>query len=617
MKFEELLDAFPDTPPPPTTEDPFIQVEWVVAQRAMQVPTPSGRENYRNALRYHLQFLAQSRGRSPATLRELWTVTTLIEFKRFLLEQTSLLSHSRVGVVSCLRASMREAVVLQLLPEFANAMMPAAKRETQTRKVYSGTELAAVLEVIRIEHQFTMAVLRGYVSTGEGRHPKATAPHGQRGTHPARAGYGWKVPANMRWYFENVLDCVPVQGGTTEGKKHRTFLHRAGLNHGGIRELYRSWGVTMRVDGYVLGPLVLQLQFLTGLNPFSLITLRADCMGQHRLLKTTYLNYRKMRSQGDMQLLLDLLNGVRNSLDVGDYVEDRVSLQREQAVLIERCIGRILKLTEGIRARADPELAKFLFIYESPGPKAMGEILHFDLGKVNQWCHRQVDAQNLKADDGTRLSFNLVRFRPTRLTEMAKQGKDYFEIQQYAGHEDILTTIDYIDEHTFESLADKETSRTLETIWSNKREFEATELAAPETSTDSEAPAQPYQTLMAKCKDVFKPPEHVRKLFDYQEGKGCPRQDMCLHCDNILVTESDLPLLAYHRGQVQRALSPESSTSLPHRKLYEKTLSVLNGVFDYEKSEFTPEQLDRAIEMAMDEDMVLDWLVYVATEDAQ
>jgi hypothetical protein len=156
----------------------------------------------------------------------------------------------------------------------------------------------------------------------------------------------------------------------------------------------------------------------------------------------------------------------------------------------------------------------------------------------------------------------------------------------------------------------------LETIWSNKREFEAKAPAAPDSPPDPEGPAQPYQTLMAKCKDVYKPPEQVRKLFDYQEGKGCPRQDMCLHCDNILVTESDLPLLAYHKGQVQRALSPESSTSLPHRKLYEKTLSVLNGVFDYEKSEFTPEQLDRAIEMAMDEDMVIDWLVYVATEDA-
>jgi hypothetical protein len=423
MKFEELLDAFPGTPPQPTNEEPFIQVEWVVAQRAMQVPSRAGRENYKSALRYHLQFLAQSRGRSPATLRELWTVTTLIEFKRFLLEQTSLRSHARVNVISSLRTSMREAVVLQLLPEFANATMPAPRRETQTHKVYSGTELAAVLEVIRTEHTFTLAVLRGYVPTGEGRHPKQKAARGQRGTHPSRAGYGWMVPANMRWYFENVLQCVPVQGGTPEGKEHRTFLHRAGLDHGGIRQLYRSWGVTMRVDGYVLGPLVLQLQFLTGLNPFSLITLRADCMGQHPLLKTTYLNYRKMRSQGDMQLLLDLLNGVRNSLDVGDYVEERVSLQREQAVLIERCIGRILKLTEGIRAKADPELAKFLFISESPGPKFMGAILHFDLGKVNEWCRRQVDAQNLKADDGTRLSFNLVRFRPTRLTEMAKQGR--------------------------------------------------------------------------------------------------------------------------------------------------------------------------------------------------
>jgi hypothetical protein len=422
----------------------------------------------------------------------------------------------------------------------------------------------------------------------------------------------------MRWYFENVLQCKPVQGGTAAGADHVKFLHHAGHIHGGMRELYRSWGVTCRIDGYVVGPLVLQLQYLTGLNPYSLITLKTDCLGRHPLLKTTYLSYRKLRSKGDMDLLLDLLNGVRNSLDIGDYVDDRAELHREHAVLVERCIDRILQLTAPIRARADPELAKYLFIYECPGPKMMGAILHFDLAKVNKWCHRQVDAQNLKAEDsGERLSFNLVRFRPTRLTEMAKQGKDYFEIQQFAGHEDILTTIDYIDEHTFGQLADKETAQALETIWRNKREYEAKEEKARKRVIPiqtSESPA-PTKTLMCDCKDIFNPPEHVRKLFEYVEGQACPRQDMCLFCDQNIVTEKDLPVIAYYRGQVQRALSPESSTDLPNRKVYQKTLKLLNQILDVETSEFTPEQIEKAIEMSLDVDMVIDSLVYVATED--
>lgn len=614
MRPQDILDAYPGAPPEPTADDPFVQVKWIFAQRAASVPTQDGKANYDQALKHHLIFLEETFGRRPATLKELWSITTLIEFKSWVSSpQCTLRSHSRVGVVSCLRNCLQEAVELECIAEFADTKMPAAWRETPAHKAYSARELYEVLEVIRAEHAFTLTVLRGYTPTGKGRHPADMPPRGQRGSRPSTQGYGWKVLENMQWYFENVLNCVPVRGGTPEGKEHRKFLHKASILHGGVRELYRSWGVTACVDEHVIAPLVIQLGYLTGLNPYSLITLKVDCLGKHALLQTTYLSYRKMRSSGDKRLLLDLLNGVRGTLEFGDYVEDRAVLHREQAVLIERCIERILRATEAFRRRAPAHLAEFLFIYESSGRPTAGQVLLFDLKKVSKWCRKKVVEKNLRADDGTRLAFNLVRFRPTRLTEMARQGKDYFEIQMYAGHEQLETTIGYIEEHMFASLADKETSSRLQKIWQNKREYEAQQ-ESKEKSRKVIA-IEPYETLMCKCKNVYDPPKWVRELPTYREGEGCGQHNICLFCDNILLTVDDLPYIAYYRGQVQRALSPQSTTSVPNRKLYQKTLNILDQIFDPETSDFTPEQIERAIEMSLDVDLVIDSLVYVATEE--
>jgi hypothetical protein len=376
--------------------------------------------------------------------------------------------------------------------------------------------------------------------------------------------------------------------------------------------MYRSWGLTVSVDEHVLAPLVVQLQYLTGLNPYSLITLQVDCLREHALVGTKYIAYRKLRSGGDKELLLDLLKGVGNSLDIGDYVEQSANLAVEQAVLIERCIQRVLALTASIRERADRDLRGQLFIYESSGATTFGDIKHFDLDKVNRWCRNRVERENLRADDGTTLSFNLVRFRPTRLTQMAMEGKDFFEIQLFAGHASVSTTVDYIEERMFGLISDKTVVKALDVIWANKGEYEARREAQ---RADSEGDIEAIETLMCKCKNVLDPPEHVRKAAGYVEGDGCTSFNMCLFCENNIVTEEDLPYLAYYRAQVRQALSPQSRTNVPNRKLYERTHSVLDQILDPESSEFTPEQIERALKLSLDVDLVIDSLVYVAMED--
>lgn len=120
---------------------------------------------------------------------------------------------------------------------------------------------------------------------------------------------------------------------------------------------------------------------------------------------------------------------------------------------------------------------------------------------------------------------------------------------------------------------------------------------------------------MCRCKNVFDPPPQVRREAGYVEGQSCTRYNMCLFCHNIVVTANDLPYLAYYRSQVSSALSPESAIDVPHKKLYQRTLSVLNQIFDVESSELTAEEIARAIDLSIDVDMVIDSLVYVATEE--
>ena len=508
-----------------------------------------------------------------------------------------------------MRACLVEAVRLGLVECFVNATMPAGERETIGHAVYSDSELSAIFDVVRREHDYTLRVLRPYQRTGVGRHPREKAPHGQGPQRGRESEYGWRPFDNMAWYFENELDCRPISWSEIEGQSDRAFLQEVSNRHGGMRAFYRKLGVSPFIDSELLGPLVTQLHYLTGLNPFSVSTLRAHCLSVHPLVRSRVLTYTKVRSSGEKELLIDLLNGVKSELDIGDIVQERIYLAREQAILVERCIERILNLTASIRARAPEHLKDYLLIHESPSTRWKRQVHHFNVRKINRWCQELVKREKLLNEDGSRMVFTMVRFRPTRLTEMAKQGKDYFEIQQVAGHKNISTTVGYVDERTVGSISDKVVVTALDTIWSNKREYEA----AP--STSRQPPNQPFRALMCDCRNPFDPPKQVRMEAGYEEGQACTRPNMCLFCDNILLTLKDLPYIAYYHGQIKRALSPESNTDVPHVKLYQRTLSVCEQILDPECSDFSAEEIQWAIETSVDVDMVIDELVYVGIED--
>lgn len=605
--------------PEASAEHPFSQVEWIFEQRLSRVPSKDGKNNYRYALSFYLKFLQETNGTVPFALKEHWDSLALVRFRTWLLTQekqdsTQFGSHTLTGVVSAVRQVMTEAVVLELAAthDIIAISMPAAHRDTDMHDPYSNDELAGILEAVKEDLQYTNAVLAGYKRTDTGRDPQVRPEPALR-INPqkyAEHGYGWNCEANMHWYFEHRMNCRAMSRTDDEGDKHKVFFSGAARYHGGYMAVYKRWGVTPQIDRDILWPLVIQLSYLTGLNPSSLMGLKVDCLAEHPLTGTPVLRYLKLRSKGEKELLVDLLN--EDAIAPEEEVEDaEMPLKRQHAVLVQRVIEKILRLTQPVREHLDfpAHLKDLLFVYQSSGNNCHGEFQAVPVWKMNQWCREMGERHNLQSSSGSPLSFSLVRFRPTRLTEMAAKGKDFFEIQHVAGHKSIKTTLAYIEQRTLDAVAEREVTNALERIWSNREEF-----CPPKPLEQQPAPLVPFKGLISDCKNVFDPPRPVQLAADYVAGQACTRFNMCLLCKNIVVMKEHLPVLAHYRNQI-RAATTNTGVDLPHVALYEKSLAVLDQIFDPDTSEFSEEDLDEGVAAAELMDVVIDPLVYSGGEE--
>lgn len=604
--------------PEATAEHPFAQVEWVFEQRLSQVPSESGKENYRYALGFYLRFLRETEATAPFVLKERWDSLALIRFRTWLLTQeqedkSQFGSHTLVGLMSAVRQAMTEALALGFTAthDIINVSMTQGHRDTEKHNPYTSEEVAGILEAVKEGLKYTNAVLAGYKRTGVGRDPQVR-PASSLGINPqkyAEHGYGWNCEANLRWYFENRMNCQAMSRTEAEATKHKPFLSGANRYHGGYMSVYKRWGVTPQIDRDILLPLVIQLCYLTGLNPYSMMGLKVDCLSEHPLTGTPVLRYLKLRSKGEKELLIDLLN--EDEPDVDEDVDNvEMPLKRQHAVLVQRIIEKILRLTTPVREHPDfpPELKELLFVYQSSGNNCHGEFQAVPVWKMNQWCREMGERHNLRAATGEPLSFNLVRFRPTRLTEMAAQGKDFFEIQHVAGHKSISTTLAYIEQRTLDAVAEREVTDALQRIWSNREELSISEHRVPRP-----APLVPFKGLISNCKNAFDPPRSVQLAADYVDGQACTRFNMCLLCKNVVIMKEHLPVLAHYRNQI-RAATTNTGVDLPHVALYEKSLSILDQLFDPDSSEFSENELDEAVAESEGLDVVIDPLVYSGGE---
>lgn len=593
-------------PPEPTAKSPFAQVEWIFDKRTARALSQSSKNNYQAAKRFYIAHLEATEERVPFFLAERWDEFALLRFKdrlqsRIDVGEIQLSSYTLTGHFSALRQVIQEAVTYRLLAtsSIQGSTWGSSSSETDAHRSYSDNELSQILAAVGEELQFSYAVARGYrrQPANLGRDPRL---------HPTRGrvrGYGHAIEANMRWYFENELSSTPIvrEKDFTGGKAHLRFLDAATVYHGGLHEMYRRWGVSAYINENLIMPLVVNFLHLTGLNPTSLLELKTDCFrDEHPLTGMPYLLFRKERSGGEKELHLPLL----------EKREER-ALKRKQTLQVKRAIEVILTLTAAIRSRLanNSPLKQHLFIYESDGQRCQRQIMALTSKQTSAWCQRICSKHNLVSDNGSRLSFNLVRFRSTKLTEMALEGRDLFEIQQVARHKSIAQTVRYISANRLDAPARKVVAEALEQIQANQREFAS---IPTEESAQAARPIHLFKGVISNCKNVFDPPDLVKRTVDYVAGQACTRFNMCLFCRNVVILKEHLPRLVAYRTQIL-AIKANNIQNLPHAHLYDQTLSVLDNLLDPSVSQFTLEEIQWASDLAPDVDIVIDPLLYRGT----
>ena len=571
--------------PAPTPEAPFAQVEWLFEQRAALAKSRSSRDKLHMGKRYFVNFLRSGvpdgASPSPYWVDHKFDEYTLLRFKAYV-DDLNISSGHTVGLLSAVRQAFEMAIANRWieLKSFIDFTLPAPTRETETRRPYTEAETIAILAGLKKEILVARRLLKPYVRTARGRAP-TLIPSG-KGRTRYENGW-WTEEDNLRWYFENVLDCRPVTGADPDARQaHRVFLTNASNHHGGLHALYHRWGVSAWVGPEAILPYVYKLVAETGLNPTVALALRLDDYQEsHPLTKRPYIRYFKERGSGEGELHLELI-------DSGILV-----LDDQQARDVARIWEEVTALTASFREELPLASRDRLFVYQSRASHSSGSARDFlmDAKTTGHWAKAFVARHQLKDVQGAPLNLTLVRFRPSLVSRMLKRDVDIYVIQSILGHRSILTTLRYIDSHDFHPKARKEVQKALEAIRENRRQQE--ESPKPVATETFEENQVIFATGLALCKNVFAPPEHIRRAGRIAIGSPCTFFNMCLRCPNVLITQEHLPQLFALRRQYLVAMV-QGLSATTHRAAIQQSLHILNNLLDHETSDWPDDLLAEA-----------------------
>jgi hypothetical protein len=614
--------------PDPTKEIPYIQVDWIFEERASLCNTKSTKNNYISACTFYKKYLLEtgnynstSEDDSRFYIENEWDNLALHKVKSWI-DATNvegadeyLTSYTIAGHFSAIRQTMIYAYECGYSKHLvADVIMQHGVRETKTRAAFTTEEYEAIFKVINPLIKFSRGLLKPYEKTGIGKDPRVRIAGRRR---EKLLGHGWAcwrfssdgkemIPSdeNIRWYFENVLECRPIPCTEEYKIKHKHFLDMAGLHHGGLNNLYRKWGVSSCIDQFVIMPLVVKLIAETGLNVESILSLRRDCFkGQEHLTYLPCIEYYKSRSGGEKILVLELFDGKK--ID-----KEYLKLGQKQSQIIRETINTILALTEPLVEMAEDEDKDFLLLYQRSGSTDFGKVTRIKKWVMRRWTKNLVQENDLRDRDGNKLELNLTRFRPTKITELVQQGHDIFSLMSIAGHSSIRTTLSYIDKLKFAENFHATIQRELENIKNNAYEQRNNPLPI---ATGSEAEPGTFIFKSASfsfCKNPYDPPNIVRNAKNYFEGDPCTYFNMCLQCKNILITEMNLPKLAAYRNEIIRALKNGIEDMPRQGELYKKNLAILDEIFT-PNVVFSEAILNKAIQIADDVEFdVIDSFIY-------
>lgn len=596
--------------PIPTLNEPLIQLDWIFERKIALYDNKSSKSNYESALSFYKKFLKATNNYNEDFknnhlfyIDEQWDLIALYKIKQWL-DKNNLkenlgykTSYTINGFMSAMRQIMDYAYELNIISEpIINVSIDGVSRETDSREAYTIEEVDIIFKILKPMISFSTSLLSPYVKTGVGKDPRilnrAGVPKGS-----LLINQGWKDINNMKWYFENEMKCQPlvkIKGN----EKHNNFFISAGNIHGGLKNLYKTWGLSSFIDQDIIIPLAIKLISETGLNADSLLNLKRDCFKiSHPLTGLPFIEYYKERSLGETELHISLFD------------KNEISLKSKQSIIIKNTINNILRLTQPLVDLAPDDIKDFLFIYQTSAPNMVGKIKKLDTRITQNWTEKIMKSYNISNPDSKLKSFNLAKFRPTKITEMVREGYEFNEIQAVASHKSITTTLQYISKRNIMTKFHETINKALTNISQNKNEHEKNPL--PFAIEEDAKPGKfIFKGPICSCKNPYDPPDIVKKSKEYFAGDPCTYWNMCLFCNNILITKDSLPKLISHRKDIEISLTNNLSEMFRHGELYEKKKSIIEEILKPDNM-FTEEEIKWAEEISeIQEDEVLDGFIY-------
>lgn len=103
-------------------------------------------------------------------------------------------------------------------------------------------------------------------------------------------------------------------------------------------------------------------------------------------------------------------------------------------------VRQLVKVTEGLRHKADEDIQNRLFLYKPKFGTNKREIIVVSRLVLNQWYHRFAQEHGIIDSDGQIYNITTRKFRRTLATDMLSKGANIKVIQEVLGHASVTTT---------------------------------------------------------------------------------------------------------------------------------------------------------------------------------
>lgn len=566
----------------PSEVQPFIQVEQLFASQSKTVPSQSGKSNYINGCILFIEFLSELYGTSPLEITTSFDEHILSRFRKHLQQKIisdEISSHHANTMLSSVRTTLRRLTQVRNVEySFFDVSGFSTERKTDLKKPFTKNERLQILEAIEKGLEESRSRLAPYKKSGIGINPLDN--------NGARIP-GLSTLENARWLFENSLNCKPTHHNTAKSPIEKAFLQIITDSQKGLREVYNEWGVTPMVSVDILTPYLLKLAQVTGLNADSILALDIDdYVSCHNATSRPCLRYWKERSDGYKEYHLDLFNA------------QLTWLTSTQAKVVNEIFEEISQLTSSFRLNIeDVTFKNRLFIYQSYSTKMHGKVIPIlgnkerNIKTLGDSFTRFVKKYGLKNDNGEPLTLTISRFRPTFVSEMLDSGISLREIQLMLGHSSIETTIHYLDSLDFNTISRVKINDKLKEIHQSTLDEQVEDSTQKAQASHDQELRVTFHTPLAECKNIFDPPEFVKKLSSYIPGTPCSQYNKCLGCDNVIITTKNLPEIFAIQRDYSLLAEHTRVMDTPYGHIVQENIELIKSIIDPKLSSFSAEEL--------------------------